>query len=74
MKMDNGKPETCTHCGSSRISDILYGLPGFSDKLQNDLDESRVVLGGCMVREDNPKWACADCGTRYPMVDGETRD
>ena len=68
--MDNGKPEICTHCGSSRIANILYGLPGFSKELREDLDEGRVVLGGCMVSEDNPKWACADCGARYSAEKG----
>jgi hypothetical protein len=62
------QPETCIHCGSTRIAEILYGLPAFSDELQERLNQGSVVLGGCMVSEDNPKWACADCGARYPVV------
>jgi hypothetical protein len=26
-----------------------------------DMEAGRVVLGGCCVTEDDPKWQCADC-------------
>ena len=66
--MKKGKPKSCARCGSKRIAKILYGLPAFSKELQESLDEGSVVLGGCNVGEDDPTWACADCGARYPPV------
>jgi hypothetical protein len=28
------------------------------------MDAKRVVLGGCVVSFDDPKWECAECGTQ----------
>lgn len=55
------KPKKCPACGSSRIAEILYGMPAFSAKLERDLNAGRIVLGGCCVTNDDPKWQCADC-------------
>lgn len=57
------KPEKCPKCGSERIAEILFGLPAFSDELQKDIDEGRVVLGGCCVSGEDPEWKCMDCET-----------
>ena len=50
-------------CGSSRIANILYGMPDFDDKLEKDLDSGRITLGGCCITNDDPEWQCADCQT-----------
>lgn len=55
------KPRKCPVCGSFRIAEILYGLPEFSAKLKRDLDAGRIILGGCCITNDDPKWQCADC-------------
>ena len=57
------KPRKCPMCGSVRIASILYGYPAFSEELQKDMDEGRVVLGGCCVTDDDPVWECVDCST-----------
>lgn len=57
------KPRTCPNCGSSRIADILYGLPYYSEELERDIEAGRIVLGGCLISENNPSWICADCHT-----------
>ena len=64
--MPPAKPETCPECGSNRIADILYGLPhyGYPD-LRRDLDEGRIVLGGCLVESGQPRWFCMSC--RVPL-------
>lgn len=36
-------------CASPEVSRILYGLPAFSERLERNLDASRVILGGCVV-------------------------
>lgn len=62
------KPKNCPKCGSGRIADILYGLPAFSEELQKDLDEGRVVLGGCCVSGGEPEWECGDCGAEIYLL------
>ena len=57
------KPETCPRCGASKIADILYGMPAYSE-VKDDLDAGRLVLGGCCVSDDDPPWECTVCNTR----------
>jgi hypothetical protein len=65
----------CPRCGSSEIARVQYGMPALSDQLKADLAAHRVVLGGCMIRPDQPDRACAVCGLEYrtdgrpPIVD-----
>jgi hypothetical protein len=33
------------------------------DKLQQDLDEGKFVLGGCCLSDIDPKWQCVECKT-----------
>jgi hypothetical protein len=39
---------------------IGYGLPTTTATEQAKRGE--IVLGGCCVRGDDPKWFCRDCG------------
>jgi DNA-directed RNA polymerase subunit RPC12/RpoP len=61
----NRKPRKCSNCGSKRIANILYGMPGFSDELQRDIELGKIILGGCLIGEDDPDWQCADCGRSF---------
>jgi len=36
-------------------------MPAMDDKLQQDLDNGKVVLGGCCLTENDPQWQCVDC-------------
>jgi hypothetical protein len=56
----NRKPRKCSECGSKRIANIQYGMPAFSE-LEQDIELGRVVLGGCLVGDNDPDWQCADC-------------
>lgn len=53
------RPAKCPACGSTRVAKILYGMPILSEGLQRDLEEGRVVLGGCELGD--AVWECADC-------------
>ena len=55
------KPKKCPACSSHRIANILYGMPDYSAKLEKDLSSGRIILGGCCITNDDPKWQCADC-------------
>ena len=55
------KLKKCPKCGASRIANILYGLPALSEKLNKKLEEGKVVLGGCIISDDDPSWCCTEC-------------
>ena len=59
------KPRTCLECGSKRIAKILYGMPAFSDELERDIKSGKIVLGGCVITDEDPIWQCVDCGKSY---------
>lgn len=60
----SSKPRKCPVCGSTKIAEIVYGLPNF-ESVRDDLDSGKIFLGGCCVNLDgsDPKWKCADCWT-----------
>ena len=43
----------CPRCGSKDTARILYGMPAFSDELQEKMDAGKLVLGGCCITEIN---------------------
>lgn len=52
---------TCASCGSfGRPVRILYGLPRPEDEERARRGE--VVLGGCLVGPNDPRYACPECG------------
>ncbi len=58
-------PNMCPNCGSDNIAEILWGLPSFTDELQEELAEGKIVLGGCCVSFDDPRYECNDCMHRF---------
>jgi len=55
----------CPKCSSDQIMEIIYGLPPITEELQKELDKKTITLGGCMVEEDSPRWACDVCHCRF---------
>ena len=51
----------CPSCGAplKRVR-ILYGYP--TPETEARATRGEVVLAGCLIGEDDPKWACAACG------------
>jgi len=64
------KPRKCPECGSISIASILYGMPFLDEKLQADLDNGRVVLGGCCRTDNDPVWKCNSCGIEFYRLTG----
>jgi hypothetical protein len=54
------KPDQCPKCGSLKVASILNGMPA-SRKIEKEVDEGRVVLGGCCVTDNSPTWKCLEC-------------
>ena len=55
----------CPECGQDDVAEILWGLPAFSEKLSRDIDQGKIVLGGCCVSEDSPRWKCNSCSHEW---------
>jgi len=55
------KPRKCPVCDASPVASILYGMPNFSEKLEQELAEGRTTLGGCCIEIDGPLWECSHC-------------
>ena len=58
------QPATCPECNLEKIAYILRGMPNFTDEMKRQLDAGEVVLGGCLIRDDMPRWKCAACGAQ----------
>ncbi len=66
----------CDRCSCEEITEISYGLPGWiivdepiDPRIQTLIDESRIVLGGCVMRNDSPKYFCRKCKNKFGKVD-----
>lgn len=70
------KPEdlSCPSCGSQSIAAILYGLPAMSEELNKAVENREVTLGGCVVHEEAPRWACNACGHKFGTLATVERD
>lgn len=56
------KPETCPKCGSEKVVNILYGYPTHKGNLE--AAAGRIILGGCVLSGNDPRWGCIDCNTK----------
>lgn len=68
--MKDGKEnfKLCSKCKKGKVVPILYGLPSneLARKLLRTPDgELEFTLGGCEVTDNDPKWECLECGTKY---------
>lgn len=57
------KPLKCHKCGKKSVVKILYGEP--TPEAGEWERAGLVVLGGCILNENNPDWACTHCETEY---------
>jgi len=64
------KPRRCRSCGSLNVATIHYGYPKLSEKLIEDIEAQKVILGGCVNDDDSAAWRCSDCGLDYFSING----
>lgn len=63
------RPSRCPACGASaRIAEIQYGLPAFDEELDRNLQVGSIVLGGCCVSDNMPRWRCGTCGHEWGIL------
>ena len=53
--------KTCPNCGAQNTALILYGLVDFDEPLKRNLAKGWMVLGGCEMFDNNPKFECNEC-------------
>lgn len=51
----------CPACGSNDIATFLYGMPMYTPALDRELEQGTVILGGCDINPDAPRWCCNSC-------------
>lgn len=67
--VDESGEEVCPECGSHDVADILRGMPVFTEELQRELDEGKVVLGGCVMElGPMPTRHCNRCEYEFGFV------
>lgn len=55
------QPAACPHCGKPlKLVPILFGYP--LPETFAKAERGELVLGGCMVNDDDPEFACSKCG------------
>ena len=57
------KAPACPQCQRNDTVPIMYGLP--SHEGFEAAERGEVVIGGCVVEPDNPRWACPACEHRW---------
>ena len=62
----------CPKCQSTNRAEILWGT--VDKKAVKEMKKRKeIVLGGCLVSENEPKWHCNDCRTRWGLSDFSRR-
>ena len=57
--------QTRPSCNGKNIAKIFWGLPEDTRSLEDALEKKEIVLGGCCVSQNDPKWECTDCYHRW---------
>ena len=58
----------CPHCKTTSIAEILWGFPPTSDFLQDQIKQKKIVLGGCIITDNDPQWECNSCHHRWGVA------
>lgn len=71
-------PKKCPACKQKAGAKILRGYPIMDDELQRALMMGTLVLGGCLVGENDADYRCTQCGHEWEnpgkMIVGNMRD
>ena len=59
------KPIKCPKCGFRPISNIVYGYPSYDEDTRRDLENKKIVLGGCCPSDE--QWMCTNCETKFKL-------
>ena len=51
----------CPKCSSDNLAEFIYGMPVNGPDLDNDLENNKIILGGCVQHVDAPQYHCNKC-------------
>jgi len=51
----------CPKCRKSWVAEIFWGYPSHIESMEEAIEKKEIVLGGCYVTDNDPKWECNDC-------------
>ena len=71
MDQSEHKPGPCPKCGSTSIAEVEYGLMEPSHELSESLRKKEIVLGGCVIEDNSPRWHCNSCEHQYGVISEE---
>lgn len=60
---------SCPKCNSGNVAEIFWGYPATMDGISKELEQGTLVLGGCCVSGNDPKWECNECSFRWGKRD-----
>ena len=62
------KPRKCPECGHIPVANIMYGMPIMDKKLEENLANGVVSLGGCCDAGIGPDWKCMSCDKVFHKI------
>ncbi len=63
---NNPENISCPQCSATNPLEILYGLP--SDEMQLAEFRGEIALGGCIINDSSPAFACRACGAEFGEI------
>ena len=55
----------CPKCNKNWIAEIFWGYPSDVNSIEDSLEKKEIVLGGCIISCNDPKWECNHCNHRW---------
>ena len=59
----------CIQCNGTSVAEIIYGLCEITNELEQAINRKQIILGGCLIGNNDPKWECTDCYCRWGIRD-----
>ena len=59
----------CPNCRKTWIAEIFWGYPGDIDSVEEELSKKEIVLGGCLITDNDPRWECNNCHHRWGFAE-----
>jgi|APSaa5957512535_1039671.scaffolds.fasta_scaffold23260_3 hypothetical protein len=56
---------SCPKCKKTWIAEILWGYPADMDVIEEELEKKEMVLGGCLITDNDPQWECNSCHHKW---------
>jgi hypothetical protein len=66
---DNLGGDKCPKCGSTNVAAFVYGLIEDDPEFWKDVDDGKVIPGGCEIDDKSPKYRCNECDFEWGRID-----